>query len=169
MKFMSNMSFVLILTMCRSYAHERETFVKNASFWSWLCHLLIYPYLSCWWCLCSSCGYLACLSIKILAWCSALCILEKHMLVFVDLIHALPTSWGVPNSCFPVWVLHQVKEIWEKCICSGGSCIHSLGALFCLNFSCALLSMMSSPFASPWGVGNLGAFYLGCVKPLPLP
>jgi hypothetical protein len=28
--------------------------------------------------------------------------------------------------------------------------------------------MVSSPFASPWGVGNLGAFYLSCVKPLPL-
>jgi hypothetical protein len=24
-----------------------------------------------------------------------------------------------------------------------------LGALFCLNFSCALLPMVSSPFASP--------------------
>jgi hypothetical protein len=24
-------------------------------------------------------------------------------------------------------------------------------------------------FVSPWGVGNFGAFYLGCVKPLPLP
>jgi hypothetical protein len=29
-----------------------------------------------------------------------------------------------------------------------------LGAFFRLNFSCALLSMVSSPFASPWGVGN---------------
>jgi hypothetical protein len=43
-----------------------------------------------------------------------------------------------------------------------------LGALFRLNFSCALLPMVSSPFASPWGVGNFGAFYLGCVEPLPL-
>jgi hypothetical protein len=44
-----------------------------------------------------------------------------------------------------------------------------LGALFRLNFSCALLSMVLSPFASPWGVSNFGAFYLGCVEMLPLP
>jgi hypothetical protein len=37
---------------------------------------------------------------SILACCSALCIFEKHMLVFVDLIHALPTRGRkVPNSC----------------------------------------------------------------------
>jgi hypothetical protein len=41
-------------------------------------------------------------------------------------------------------------------------------ALFRLIFS-ALLPMVSSPFASPWEVGNFGAFYLGCVEPLPLP
>jgi hypothetical protein len=36
-----------------------------------------------------------------LACCSALCIFEKHMLAFVDLIHALPTSVRkVHNSCF---------------------------------------------------------------------
>jgi hypothetical protein len=28
----NNMLFVLILTMCLSYAHEREIFVKTASF-----------------------------------------------------------------------------------------------------------------------------------------
>jgi hypothetical protein len=44
-----------------------------------------------------------------------------------------------------------------------------LGALFRLIFNCALLSMVSSPFASSWGVGNLGAFYLGCVESLHLP
>jgi hypothetical protein len=44
-----------------------------------------------------------------------------------------------------------------------------LGALFRLNFSCALLPMVSIPFASPWGVGKFGAFYLGCVESLPLP
>jgi hypothetical protein len=31
------------------------------------------------------------------------------------------------------------------------------------------LPMVSSPFASPWGVGNFGAFYLSCVESLPLP
>jgi hypothetical protein len=43
-----------------------------------------------------------------------------------------------------------------------------LGALFRQNFSCALLPVVSSPFASSWGVNNFGAFYLGCVEPLPL-
>jgi hypothetical protein len=38
--------------------------------------------------------------VSILACCIALCIFEKHMLAFVDLIHALPTKGGkVPNSC----------------------------------------------------------------------
>jgi hypothetical protein len=39
--------------------------------------------------------------VSILACCSALCIFEKHMLAFVDLIHALPIRGRkVPNSCF---------------------------------------------------------------------
>jgi hypothetical protein len=39
--------------------------------------------------------------VSILACCSALCIFEKHMLAFVDLIYALPTRGRkVPNSCF---------------------------------------------------------------------
>jgi hypothetical protein len=36
MKFVSYMLYVLFLIMVRSYAHEREIFVKNASFSSWL-------------------------------------------------------------------------------------------------------------------------------------
>jgi hypothetical protein len=46
--------------------------------------------------------WLSCLSMsQFLACCSALCIFEKHMLAFVDLIHALPTRGRkVPNSCF---------------------------------------------------------------------
>jgi hypothetical protein len=37
--------------------------------------------------------------VSFLACCSALCIFEKHMLAFVDLIHALPTRGRkVPNS-----------------------------------------------------------------------
>jgi hypothetical protein len=43
-----------------------------------------------------------------------------------------------------------------------------LGALFRLNFSCALLPMVLIPFASPLGVSNFGAFYLGCVESFPL-
>jgi hypothetical protein len=31
-------------------------------------------------------------------------------------------------------VLHQGRENWEKCICSGGSCIHALGISFSLEF-----------------------------------
>jgi hypothetical protein len=39
--------------------------------------------------------------VSILACCNALCMFEKHMLAFVDLIHALPTrGWKVSNSCF---------------------------------------------------------------------
>jgi hypothetical protein len=127
MKFVGYMLFLLILTMCRSYAHEREIFVKNASFWSWLCHLLICPYLSCWQCLCSNCGYLACL-------CCALCIFEKHLLAFVDLIYALPTRGRkVPNSCSQGGFCIKGKNR-EKCICSGGGCIHAFGSSFLPEF-----------------------------------
>jgi hypothetical protein len=91
--------------------------------------------------------------VSILSCCSALCIFEKHMLAFVDLIHALPTRGRkVPNSCF-----------------QGELAFMHLGDLFRLNVSCALWPMLSSPFASPWGVNNLRAFYLGCVELLPLP
>jgi hypothetical protein len=39
--------------------------------------------------------------VSVLACYSVLCIFEKHMLAFVDLIHALPTRGRkVPNSCF---------------------------------------------------------------------
>jgi hypothetical protein len=60
--------------------------------------------------------FLVCVSI--LACCIALCIFEKHMLAFVDLIHALPTRGRkVPNSCFQEGALHQGKKNGEKCIC----------------------------------------------------
>jgi hypothetical protein len=106
--------------------------------------------------------------VSCLACCSALCIFEKHLLAFVDLIHALPTR-GSTQFMFPGGVLHWGKKNWEKCICLGGACIHALGGSFRLNFSCALFPMVSSPCASPWGVSIFGAFYLGCVEPLPLP
>jgi hypothetical protein len=44
--------------------------------------------------------------------------------------------------------LHQGKK-WEKCICSGELAFMHLGTLFRLDFSCVLLPMVSSPFASP--------------------
>jgi hypothetical protein len=71
---------------------------------------------------------------------------------------------------FPGGVLHQGTKIWEKCFCLEGACIHAFGSSFLPEFfSCALFPMVSSPFGSPLGVGNYGAFYLGCVEPLPLP
>jgi hypothetical protein len=66
--------------------------------------------------------------------------------------------------------LHWGKKFWGKMHLFRGSlhsCIWEL--FFAWVFSRALLPMVSSPFASPWGVGNFGAFYLGCVEPLPLP
>jgi hypothetical protein len=49
--------------------------------------------------------------VSLLACCSALCIFEKHMLEFVDLIHALPIKGRkVPNSCFQGGVLHQERK-----------------------------------------------------------
>jgi hypothetical protein len=48
---------------------------------------------------CTQCVAILLVYVQILACCSALCIFEKHMLAFVDLIHALPTRGRkVPNS-----------------------------------------------------------------------
>jgi hypothetical protein len=91
---------------------------------------------------------------------------EKHMLAFVDLIHALPTRGRkVPNSCFQgefcikkqkfgrnAFVQGELAFMHlgaQKYICSGELAFMHLGALFRLNFRCALLSMVSSPLASP--------------------
>jgi hypothetical protein len=93
--------------------------------------------------------------VSILACCSDLCIFEKHMLALVDLIHALPTRGRkVPNSCFQgefAWgFCIEERKFGEKCICSGGACIHAFGSSCSPDFfSCALLPMVSSPFASP--------------------
>jgi hypothetical protein len=73
MKFVSYMLYVLLLLMIRFYAHEREIFVKNTSFSSWLYHLLICPFVSCWRCLSHIVAILL-VSVSILACCSALCI-----------------------------------------------------------------------------------------------
>jgi hypothetical protein len=72
--------------------------------------------------------------VSILACCSALSIFEKHMLAFVDLIHALPTRGGSTQFMVPKGVLHQRKKNWEKCICSGGACIHAFGSSFLPGF-----------------------------------
>jgi hypothetical protein len=98
MKFVSYMLYVLFLLMIRSYAHEREIFVKMLHFHNEYVTFLYVPlYL-----LGDACAQIVAILlvyISILARCSALCIFEKNMLVFVDLIHALPTRGRkVPNS-----------------------------------------------------------------------
>jgi hypothetical protein len=88
--------------------------------------------------------------VSILACCSALCIFEKHMLTFVDLIHALPTRGRkVPNSCFQGEFRIKKRKIGRNAFVQGEIAFMQLGALFRLNFSCAPLPMVSSPFASP--------------------
>jgi hypothetical protein len=73
--------------------------------------------------------------VSILACCSALCIFEKHMLAFVDLIHALPTRGRkVPNSYSQGEFCIKERKIWEKCICLGGACIHAFGSSFSPEF-----------------------------------
>jgi hypothetical protein len=79
--------------------------------------------------------------VSILACCSALCIFEKNMIAFVDLIHALPTGGGSFAS--------TEEKLGEMHLLRGELAFMHLGALFSLNFSCALLLMVSSPFASP--------------------
>jgi hypothetical protein len=89
-------------------------------------------------------------NVSILACCSALCIVEKHMLAFVDLIHALPTRGRkVPYSCFQGEFCINGRKIGRNAIVHRELAFMHLGALFRLNFSCALLPMVSSPFASP--------------------
>jgi hypothetical protein len=73
--------------------------------------------------------------VPILACCSALCIFEKHMLVFEDLLLALPTRGRkVPNSCSQREFCIEERKFWEKCICLGGACIHALGSSFSPEF-----------------------------------
>jgi hypothetical protein len=68
--------------------------------------------------------------ISILTCCSALCIFEKDMLAFADLIHAVPTRGRkVPRGSFA-----SREEKWEKCICLRGACIHAFGSSFSLEF-----------------------------------
>jgi hypothetical protein len=88
--------------------------------------------------------------VSILACCSALCIFEKHMLAFVDLIHALPTRGRkVPNSCSQGEFCIKERKIGRNAFVQGELAFMHLEALFRLVFGCALLPMVSSPFASP--------------------
>jgi hypothetical protein len=78
---------------------------------------------------------------------------EKHLLAFVDLIHALQTRGGKYPIHVPRGTLHQGKNKLGEMHLSRGrlhSCIWDVfGSSFRLNFSCALLPMVSSPFAAP--------------------
>jgi hypothetical protein len=88
--------------------------------------------------------------VSILAWYSAHWIFEKHMLTFVDLIHALPTRGRkVPNSCFQGEFCIKGTKIGRNAFVQGELAFMHLGALFRLNTSCVVLSMVSSPFSSP--------------------
>jgi hypothetical protein len=100
MKFVSYMLFVLSLIMFGSYAHKWEFFLKLLHFDHGSVTCLYVPF----YLVGDTCAQIVAtllVYISILACCSALCIFEKHMLAFVDLIHASPTRGRkVPNSCF---------------------------------------------------------------------
>jgi hypothetical protein len=67
--------------------------------------------------------------ISFLAYCSALCLFEKHMLEFVDLIHALPTRGRKTPNLF--CITRGRKGGGNAC--RGGfptACILVLGALY---------------------------------------
>jgi hypothetical protein len=138
MKFVSDMLYVLLLIMFRTYAHEREIFVKKcltlimaiSRACMSLSILLAMLVLKLW---------LSCLSMsQLLACCRVLCIFEKHMLAFVDLIHALPTRGRkVPNSCFQGEFCIKERKIGRNALVQGELAFMHLGALFRLNFSCA--------------------------------
>jgi hypothetical protein len=107
--------------------------------------------------------------VSILACCSALCIFEKDMLAFVNLIHALPTRGRKgPNSCFHGELCIK-KKLGEMHLFRGSlhSCIWELFfacilvVLFC-RWCRALLTHLEES-------ANFGAFYLDCVKLLTLP
>jgi hypothetical protein len=72
------------------------------------------------------------------------------MLAFVALIHALhPRRRKVPNSCFQGEFCIKGINFWRNAFVHGELAFMHLGALFHLNYSCALLPMVSSRFASP--------------------
>jgi hypothetical protein len=118
MKFVGYKLFVLILTLCRSYAHEREILkMVHFDLSSVTCLYVPFYFVG------DACAQIVAIllvHVSILACCSAFCIFEKHMLAFVDLIHALPTRGRKSAQIiFPRGVLHQWKKNREKCICSG--------------------------------------------------
>jgi hypothetical protein len=72
------------------------------------------------------------------------------MLAFVDLIHALPTRGRkVSNSCSQREFCNKGRKIKRNAFVQGELAFLHLGDLFRLNFTCALLLVVLSPFASP--------------------
>jgi hypothetical protein len=60
---------------------------------------------------------------------------EKHMVAFVDLIHALPTRGRkVPNSCFQGEFCIKGRKIGRNAFVQGGACIHAFGSSFSPEF-----------------------------------
>jgi hypothetical protein len=116
--------------MFRSYAYEREIFVKMLHFNHGYVTCLYVPF----YLVGDACAQIVAILlvyVSILAFCSALCIFEKYMFAFVDLIHSLQTRGRkVPNSCFQGSFASTEEFFWEKCICLGGACIHAFGGSF---------------------------------------
>jgi hypothetical protein len=68
---------------------------------------------------------------SILACYNALCIFEKYILEFVDLIHALPTRGRkVPNSCFQGEFCIKGRKIGRNAFVQGELAFMHLGSLF---------------------------------------
>jgi hypothetical protein len=171
MKFVGYMLYVIILPMCRSYSHERDFLWKMLRYDHGYVTCLYVPF----YLVGDACTPIVAILlvyVSILACSSSPCIFEKHKLAFVDLIHALPIG-GSTQFIFPRGVLNQGKNLWEKCICSGGACIHAYSCVWELFLAWLLVVLFCrwcrALFASPWGVSNFGAFYLGCVESLPMP
>jgi hypothetical protein len=83
--------------------------------------------------------WLSCLSMSFLACCSALCLFEKHMLAFVDVIHALPTRGeGSTQFMHPGGGLHQGREKLGKMHLFTGSLHFGSSLSLSPDLSCAL-------------------------------
>jgi hypothetical protein len=96
--------------------------------------------------------WLSCLSMsQFLACCSALCIFEKHILALCILDSCI-TNKGEESTQFMFLggvIASREEKSGEMHLFRGELAFMHLGALFHLNFSCALLLMVSSPFVSP--------------------
>jgi hypothetical protein len=90
MMFVGYMLFVLFLAMCRFYVHEREIFVEKMLHFDHGYATCLYVPIYLVGNACTKFVVILFVHVSILACRGDLCTLEKHMLAFVDLIHALP-------------------------------------------------------------------------------